>query len=1069
MDQRQKQQRTQDVCRLYTPATETSGSMDGSNHSTGLAKDHRLWPRMEMESTAESASCSMYNDSSSSTGSSRHRCNGNEESLSSLCASNTTIITASPAAKRVGRKSHPWQTDVKINRFSSTASGQGRPPLGGTSRTQQSTLGWKQRMQERRAVFGNVAVPEQSFDDDDGIMGDDEEEEDEESRGEMMEDQIREEAVELLKSKGFHNFQGILEHQYDDDLESVGGSVAKCFASPLAVAASSASSIAKHQTINLVEIQSLREKILLQKENNDICLDCPPNDSDEDEELFDQKVQGLLRVSGFDTADNIKAPTTSALAPEDNQDAVKAWRVMKQLQVRLLDVFTDDYHIIEAMGRKGVASPDHRQVPIDENAFVRHKLRDAVEKRVSLVFTGDHHIVCSSDHDMDRSCVLPESSSGDTVGLVGTNNGLSPDKEAELVEEKEGEGIPFGEDNKPPHARECIADSFFLFEAMMRKRQQAVLSAEDGIHEIPVEAELTIRGQADMLPGISQTQEHMDEDDKSSYSEYTIDTSAYKTGNCRRTVCTATAVNCNMSVADGAMTDDSRKTIKVINLQASSFVSSLEARATPQEKKYDDEQSFAEYTVVDDGPVHDDSPTSMVAPNLCKVLSQAELPMQMRRNKASDDQSYMEFTVDGDALQPGLSSDDQSYMEFTVQGPAPLKEEASLRTHMQPEQQDLSESESYMEVTVADHAPNPSAMITPPDLTSPHLTSMLSSRMFADMQLPQELQLRQLHSVDCDHGFYPTITIKPEDDELTQLTFDETMGSTGGTQDQQLQEAMYIENSTKEKEVPRSSLSYADVTSVVGSQNTEQTRDTTVSDDGSSHQGDGGSFKSCISTESSQFVAELLRRDIWSPDIAVVETALEKLGQEASKGFHERSNIVRYGGLLAMLRAMEMKPDKPQIQIAACVALEKMSKDVSTQVAIGEVGGIPAVANSMGGHSGEVALQKAACQALACLTQHREGGSVLSQVPIPTEGVVEVVTKTMQEHPDDADIQANAFATLANLCLDSHSRLRELKESGGLAAMTMALQVPWSNPTDQHEAISTLSILLRSMTLLDKN
>ena len=92
-------------------------------------------------------------------------------------------------------------------------------------------------------------------------------------------------------------------------------------------------------------------------------------------------------------------------------------------------------------------------------------------------------------------------------------------------------------------------------------------------------------------------------------------------------------------------------------------------------------------------------------------------------------------------------------------------------TRLPPKRQDRSDDESFMEVTIADQVSNPSVLMSPPDLTSPHLTSMLSSRMFADMQLPPELQQQQAQqrSVDGDREFYPTITIHPDDDEMTQM------------------------------------------------------------------------------------------------------------------------------------------------------------------------------------------------------------------------------------------------------------------------------------------------------------
>ena len=81
-------------------------------------------------------------------------------------------------------------------------------------------------------------------------------------------------------------------------------------------------------------------------------------------------------------------------------------------------------------------------------------------------------------------------------------------------------------------------------------------------------------------------------------------------------------------------------------------------------------------------------------------------------------------------------------------------------------------------------------------------------------------------------------------------------------------------------------------------------------------------------------------------------------------------------------------------------------------------------------------------------------------------GVVHALVTAMNKHPQDTEIQAKAFGALANLCLVNQERLQELSDSGGLTAMTMALQKPWQNKMEQHEAISTLSILFRSLSEL---
>ena len=78
----------------------------------------------------------------------------------------------------------------------------------------------------------------------------------------------------------------------------------------------------------------------------------------------------VIQVVGSDQQQPVKAPpskaTPATVASEDNEDGVKAWRVVDQLRVRLQDVFTDDFFIIEAMGRKGPliqAEDNDQQLP----------------------------------------------------------------------------------------------------------------------------------------------------------------------------------------------------------------------------------------------------------------------------------------------------------------------------------------------------------------------------------------------------------------------------------------------------------------------------------------------------------------------------------------------------------------------------------------------------------------------------------------------------------------------------------------------------------------------------------
>jgi hypothetical protein len=285
-------------------------------------------------------------------------------------------------------------------------------------------------------------------------------------------------------------------------------------------------------------------------------------------------------------------------------------------------------------------------------------------------------------------------------------------------------------------------------------------------------------------------------------------------------------------------------------------------------------------------------------------------------------------------------------------------------------------------------------------------TSLMNSRMFSDAGLT------------IDHQEGPYITLVPDDDDMTQITFDQSMYH--GAQSH-------------------------------------------VSEDEEAASTSGRGSRTSRASSSSKRVAEILRKDVWSRDKVVVQAALEQLALEAAGGPEHRSSIARFGGLLAILRAMEVNSAHADVQIAACRALEKMALDSETQVAIGEVGGIPTLVGAMADHLAHKGVQQAACAALLnisrCCVEY-----VDSEIdPIPTDGVVHALTTAMKEHADQVEIQVKAFGALGNLCVNNEKRIQELAASGGLATMTLALQQQWEHNSEKHEAISTLAILLRCL------
>ena len=213
----------------------------------------------------------------------------------------------------------------------------------------------------------------------------------------------------------------------------------------------------------------------------------------------------------------------------------------------------------------------------------------------------------------------------------------------------------------------------------------------------------------------------------------------------------------------------------------------------------------------------------------------------------------------------------------------------------------------------------------------------------------------------------------------------------------------------------------------------------------------------------------ILRKEIWSREIDVVKCAIEELYNEAKNGIHHRAHIVRCGGVMTIMRTMEMNSNCEAIQIGSCSTLETLALDPQTQTAICEMEGVSLIVRCMQIHFGNVQIQEVACVALATICRQQEA-STSKDTMRDAEEAVPTILSCMTRYPTNSRIQAKGFQAIANLCSGSHARerLEELSKAGGIMTLTMALQTPWENKNDQHEAISNLSILLRGITELNE-
>lgn len=199
---------------------------------------------------------------------------------------------------------------------------------------------------------------------------------------------------------------------------------------------------------------------------------------------------------------------------------------------------------------------------------------------------------------------------------------------------------------------------------------------------------------------------------------------------------------------------------------------------------------------------------------------------------------------------------------------------------------------------------------------------------------------------------------------------------------------------------------------------------------------------------------QILKKEIFSQNLSVVQGALRVLARKADDDLEYRAHIVRSGGILAVVRAMQQNAYKASVQVLACKTLQKIATDKENRVAIGEVGGVEAVVGALSEHMADESVAEATCVALWVLTSD----CLQNQLSIET-AALDVVVSCMRRYAKNPTIQEKAFQTLANLCLEHEEKLVALSQMGGFVVMSTALVLHWENRTVKNEAISTLSQL----------
>ena len=197
-------------------------------------------------------------------------------------------------------------------------------------------------------------------------------------------------------------------------------------------------------------------------------------------------------------------------------------------------------------------------------------------------------------------------------------------------------------------------------------------------------------------------------------------------------------------------------------------------------------------------------------------------------------------------------------------------------------------------------------------------------------------------------------------------------------------------------------------------------------------------------------LAEIIRKELWSDDLNVVESGLVELAKMAQT---DAPTIARTGGLLAIVQIMEHHISHRGIQVAACHALEKLALDHENEVAIAEVGGLETIISSMMANFEDDSVHEAGWSALWNLTCHQ------ADLTIDIQEGLQALTFCMAEHAEQASVQRNACGTLANLC-QSPDRLDALRDAGGFVAIATALEKHWNDEDVRQEASHALTTLL---------
>mmetsp|Transcript_17439 Transcript_17439/g.20120 ORF Transcript_17439/g.20120 Transcript_17439/m.20120 type:complete len:895 (+) Transcript_17439:291-2975(+) len=165
--------------------------------------------------------------------------------------------------------------------------------------------------------------------------------------------------------------------------------------------------------------------------------------------------------------------------------------------------------------------------------------------------------------------------------------------------------------------------------------------------------------------------------------------------------------------------------------------------------------------------------------------------------------------------------------------------------------------------------------------------------------------------------------------------------------------------------------------------------------------------------------------------------------------------LVDEGALECILVAMESFPNESQLQEKALSALSNLGAAAENQERILRLGTIERIVEAMNKHSENGIVQAKACSAL---TNFASYDSPLKRKIMEKSGGGAVVV-SMIMHPEDIDLQEKALRALRNICANCDENKIEVANVGGIDAVISAMQVHRDESGVQEAGAWTLSNL----------